>query len=117
MYESIMRISTIIAIVLIISLLFVSNVFAKETNERAEKSNIGRLYFYEGDRGTWKVTQGSAWGKNTGRLSIQRFKLNYILGQFFVGVNAHYQKTKYLKDWDYINYGNWRIGGQIGIFF
>lgn len=117
MNRNIRMIFIMVVIVLVVGFLFFPVAFAKEINERAEKSDSGHLNLFEGDRGKWEVTKDSAGVENIGRLSIPRFKLNYILGQFFVGFNAHYQKTKYLKDWDYTNYGNWRIGGQIGILF
>jgi hypothetical protein len=41
--------------------------------------------------------------------------LNYIVDQFFVGINAKYQLTEELKGFD--NFNNWRVGGQIGIMF
>jgi hypothetical protein len=42
--------------------------------------------------------------------------LNYTINQFFIGVNAKYQLTEDVKDYNY-NYNNWRVGGQIGIMF
>jgi hypothetical protein len=42
--------------------------------------------------------------------------LNFMMNNFFIGLNGKYQVTEDFKDGDY-NYNNWRIGGQIGILF
>jgi hypothetical protein len=41
---------------------------------------------------------------------------NYMINQFFIGVNTKYQLTEDFKHLNY-NYNNWRIGGQIGVMF
>jgi len=42
--------------------------------------------------------------------------LNYIFDQFFLSINGKYQITEEGDDVD-VSFDNWRIGGQIGIFF
>lgn len=40
--------------------------------------------------------------------------LNYTFDPFFLGINAKYQAT---EEWDGTAFDNWRIGGQIGVWF
>ena len=42
--------------------------------------------------------------------------LNYSLDQFFFGINIKYQITEEMDDLD-VSFDNWRVGGQIGVFF
>jgi hypothetical protein len=39
----------------------------------AGKSNVGQLYLYEKDPGTWNIVEGGAWGKMTYNLSGPAF--------------------------------------------
>ena len=44
------------------------------------------------------------------------FDTNFTLGNLLLGFNGKYQLTEDYKN-SFVNYDNWRVGGQIGFCF
>ena len=69
MYEKL----SILAVVAVVVGLMVVPVISKGPSGQAGKSNVGHLYLYEKDEGTWEIIEGGAWGKMKYNLSGSTF--------------------------------------------
>ena len=68
---------SMLAIVAVVVCLMVIPAVSKGPKGPAGGSNVGHLYLYEKDPGTWEIVDGGAWGKMKYNLSGSTFDFNF----------------------------------------